>query len=248
MLGRGHGSTAPRQGHRVTLIESAPRLGGLASAQSVGDGHMGSLLPRDPPLRFPPTRPPRGDRARRSAAVGNDTDRVLHRWPFSTRCRPTWSFLRFPPLSLVDKMRLGWTILHASSIKDGLAAGEPDRGGVARAAFGGRTYERIWRPLLRAKLGEHYDRASAASSGPSSRACTRPGARAEAGDVRVRRRRIRHDPPAPARRARITRGRSPLRAARYGPFVAESGMVEVHLAGGDTLAFDDAVLTVPCAR
>jgi protoporphyrinogen oxidase len=71
-------------------------------------------------------------------------------------------FLRFPPLGLIDKLRLGLTILHASRIVDPLPLEDVSVERWLTAHSGRKTFERIWRPLLRAKLGERYHDASAA--------------------------------------------------------------------------------------
>jgi protoporphyrinogen oxidase len=73
-----------------------------------------------------------------------------------------WDFLRFPPLGLIDKLRLGWTIWHASRQRDWH---ELERIPVAdwlTRHSGRRTFERIWLPLLKAKLGDAWQRTSAA--------------------------------------------------------------------------------------
>ena len=71
-------------------------------------------------------------------------------------------FLRFPPLNLLDKLRLGMTILHASKIADGRPLEAVSVEAWLTRWSGPRTFEKIWRPLLRAKLGERYRVASAA--------------------------------------------------------------------------------------
>src|SRR5581483_10236866 len=65
------------------------------------------------------------------------------------------------PLSLIDKLRLGATILYASRVSDG----EPLEGVTAaewlRRLSGKRTYEKIWEPLLKAKLGSAHGEVAA---------------------------------------------------------------------------------------
>ncbi|HEX5273115.1 MAG TPA: FAD-dependent oxidoreductase, partial [Gemmataceae bacterium] len=74
----------------------------------------------------------------------------------------TPEFLRFPPLGLWDKLRLGATIWYASCVKDWRRLeGIPVADWLTRLS-GRRTFEAIWRPLLRSKLGEDYHLASAA--------------------------------------------------------------------------------------
>ena len=71
-------------------------------------------------------------------------------------------FLTFPPIGLLDKARLAATILHASRVTDWKALEEiPVTEWLGRWS-GARVLERIWLPLLKAKLGENYRIASAA--------------------------------------------------------------------------------------
>lgn len=70
-------------------------------------------------------------------------------------------FLRFPLLSPIAKARLAWTMLYGSRIEDwrrleGLTAED-----WLVKVSGRATYEKLWKPLLLAKLGENYRRVSA---------------------------------------------------------------------------------------
>jgi protoporphyrinogen oxidase len=71
-------------------------------------------------------------------------------------------FLRFPPLRLIDKLRLAATILHASRVKDPLPLEAILVSDWLRRWSGERTFQTIWLPLLKAKLGERYRETSAA--------------------------------------------------------------------------------------
>ena len=74
----------------------------------------------------------------------------------------TIEFLKFPPLGLVGKLRLGGTIFYASRIKDWKKLEKIPVAAWLKKLSGQATFEKIWLPLLRAKLGESYKRASAA--------------------------------------------------------------------------------------
>jgi protoporphyrinogen oxidase len=74
----------------------------------------------------------------------------------------TMEFLKFPPLNLFDKFRLGLTILVASWIKTPVRLENITVTQWLRKWSGNRTFEKIWLPLLKAKLGEGYKRTSAA--------------------------------------------------------------------------------------
>jgi protoporphyrinogen oxidase len=74
----------------------------------------------------------------------------------------TLEFLRFPPLRLIDKLRLGGTIFYASKIKNWRRLERILATDWLERLSGRRTYDKIWLPLLRAKLGDNYRIASAA--------------------------------------------------------------------------------------
>jgi protoporphyrinogen oxidase len=74
----------------------------------------------------------------------------------------TAEFLRLPGLSLVDKARLGGTILYASRVRDWRRLEQVTVEAWLTRLSGRRVFDRFWRPLLQAKLGEAYRDASAA--------------------------------------------------------------------------------------
>jgi protoporphyrinogen oxidase len=148
-------------GRAVTLFDAADRLGGLASAWSLdgvvwdrhyhvtllSDGHLRALwaeLGLAGELRWATTR------------TGFYSGGRLHSMSNSLE------FLRFPPLRLWDKLRLAATLLHASRIADPRPLEAVTVSDWLRRWSGERTFEAIWLPLLKAKLGEHYQRTSAA--------------------------------------------------------------------------------------
>ena len=148
-------------GHRVTIFESAPDLGGLAGSMHLGDVtwdrfyHV--ILLSDSSLLALLADLGLADRLSwGTTRTGFYSDgRLLS---LST----SLDFLRFPPLSLFDKGRLAATILRASRIRDGRALERiPVEAWLTRWS-GRRTFERIWLPLLQSKLGDNYRIASAA--------------------------------------------------------------------------------------
>jgi len=74
----------------------------------------------------------------------------------------TVEFLKFPPLSLFQKLRLGATIFAASRIKDWKKLETIRVEDWLIRLSGRKTFDKIWRPLLKAKLGEAYKDTSAA--------------------------------------------------------------------------------------
>jgi protoporphyrinogen oxidase len=148
-------------GHAVTVLEASPSLGGLASAWWIGevtwDRHYHVILPTDRHLLALLDELGLGDQVRWvTSRTGFFTgDRLL---PLDSAL----DYLRFPLLGPLAKLRLAATIALASRIRD-------DRRleGVAIEDWlvrwsGREAFERIWRPLLRAKLGDNHRHASAA--------------------------------------------------------------------------------------
>jgi len=150
-----------QQGKRVTLFESAPYLGGLASAWKLGDvvwdRHYHVTLLSDTYLRS----------LLKELGLESGIEWVHTRTGFYTDSRHysmsnALEFLRFPPLTLIDKVRLGLTILYASRLKDWKSLEYVSVSDWLRRWSGDHTFDAIWLPLLRAKLGENYTKASAA--------------------------------------------------------------------------------------
>jgi protoporphyrinogen oxidase len=148
-------------GKRVTLFESAPALGGLAGAWSLGsvvwDRHYHVTLLSDVYVR----------ELLEELGLAEEFQWVETRTGFYTdgqllSMSNTLEFLRFPPLRLLDKLRLGATIFYASRIKRWKRLERVPVADWLRRWSGKRTFEKIWLPLLRAKLGESYKEVSAA--------------------------------------------------------------------------------------
>ncbi len=71
-------------------------------------------------------------------------------------------FFKFPPINLVDKFRLGLTIFAASKIKNWQRLENIPVADWLKKWSGKRVFEKIWLPLLKAKLGDNYKNTSAA--------------------------------------------------------------------------------------
>src|SRR5262245_10765166 len=150
-----------QQGKQVTLFEAAEQLGGLASAWELGgvvwDRHYHVILLSDTHLRG----------LLDELGLADDLVWQETRTGFYTHGKlysmsNTLEFLRFPPLGLIDKLRLGFTIFYASKIRNWKRLEKVSVESWLRRWSGWRTFEKIWLPLLRAKLGENYRKASAA--------------------------------------------------------------------------------------
>jgi protoporphyrinogen oxidase len=72
-----------------------------------------------------------------------------------------FEFLKFPPIGLIGKFRLGLTIIAASMIKDWKRMERiPVEKWLCRWS-GRNVFDKIWLPLLKAKLGNQYKETSA---------------------------------------------------------------------------------------
>jgi protoporphyrinogen oxidase len=236
-----------QKGRQVTLIEKAGHLGGLASAWRLGDvvwdrhyhvtllsdRHLRSLLAElglDQEVRWVRTR------------TGFYTDGSLYSMSNSLE------FLRFLPLGLISKLRLAATILYASRLKNWKKLEKIPVATWLRRWSGKSTFEKIWLPLLRAKLGDNYGKTSAAfiwATIARMYAARRTGLKQEmfgyvpGGYARV----------LDAFRERLIAENVQL---RLGAEVTEvtpgtSGGVTVELAGGMRIAAAQIVVTVPAA-
>ena len=161
MLGMTTALRLAQSGHKVTLIEAADGFGGLADAWQLGtvtwDRHYHVTLLSDSWFRGI------------LAELGLDQDMqwVETRTGFYTDGRlhsmsSSLEFLKFPPLSLWSKFRLGLTIFAGSRIRNWRALEGMLVADWLRKWSGNRTFEKIWLPLLRSKLGDNYQKTSAA--------------------------------------------------------------------------------------
>lgn len=149
------------RGHRVVLFEGAASTGGLAAPQEIGgftwDRFYHVVLPADTTLLALLEKIGVADLVRwGQTRTGFYTDGKHY------SLSSNWEFLTFPPLRLIDKFRLGITILWASRINDATRLEETPVDVWLRRWSGRRAFERMWLPLLRAKLGDNHARASAA--------------------------------------------------------------------------------------
>jgi len=161
MLGLALAHRLAKCGQQVTVMEAAPEIGGLAGAWQLGDvvwdRHYHVTLLSDRRLRSLLGELGLEDQMRWvETKTGFYTDGRLH------SMSNTLEFLRFPPLALLDKLRLGMTIFAASRIKNWRPLEQVLVADWLRKWSGERTFRKIWLPLLQAKLGPCYRRTSAA--------------------------------------------------------------------------------------
>ena len=150
-----------KSGHNVTIFESAEEIGGLASAWEIGDvvwdKHYHVTLASDKFTR----------KLVEELGLGDDYRWVETKTGFYTdgelfSMSDTKEFLNFPPLGLISKLRLGATIFFASRVKDWKRLETILVEDWLTKLSGKKTFNKIWKPLLKAKLGEAYKKTSAA--------------------------------------------------------------------------------------
>ena len=144
-----------KKGHEAHVFERAPFLGGQASTFEVGGGrlergyhhlfmsdtHMIDLV--------------------RELGLGHRLAWIQSRVGFFYAGR-IWKFaspidlLKFTPLGLFDRLRLGLVTLYLQKTKNGLKFESVTAAEWLRKRVGSRAYEIVWEPMLRGKFGEHY--------------------------------------------------------------------------------------------
>jgi protoporphyrinogen oxidase len=148
-------------GNQVTVFESAAEIGGLASAWQIGDvvwdKHYHVTLLSDTYTR----------KIVAELGLENEFKWVETKTGFYTdgelvSMSNAVEFLKFPPLDLIGKLRLGATIFYASRVKDWKNLEKIPVEQWLTKLSGRRTFEKMWKPLLKAKLGEAYRETSAA--------------------------------------------------------------------------------------
>ncbi len=147
-------------GKQVTLVEAAPQLGGLVSTWELGDiqweRYYHVILLSDSRLR----------NLLEELGLTDELRWVETKTGFFTNGKlysmsNTAEFLGFPPLTLIEKLRLGGTIFYASKIRNWKRLEKIPVADWLRRWSGKGTFKKIWEPLLRAKLGESYNRTAA---------------------------------------------------------------------------------------
>lgn len=147
-------------GADVTLYESAPEIGGLASVWEIGDivwdKHYHVILASDRHTR----------KLIEEIGLGDEFKWVETKTGFYTdgellSMSNTKEFLTFPAIGLIDRLRLGATIFYASKVKDWRRLEKLSVEKWLTRWSGRNTFEKIWKPLLKAKLGDAYKETAA---------------------------------------------------------------------------------------
>jgi len=161
MLGMALARQLAAAGHTVTVLEAAPEAGGLAATWEIAgvrwDKHYHVILPADSRLLQLIE-----DVGLGSEIVWAETRTGVYAGGRLHSVSNTKEFLRFPELSMWDKLRLGGTLFYASRIRNWQRLESIPVETWLRRWSGNRTFDTFWRPLLRSKLGDNYQSASAA--------------------------------------------------------------------------------------
>jgi protoporphyrinogen oxidase len=150
-----------RDGYEVSIMEGSSEIGGLASPSRFGDYiwdkfyHV--ILPDDTfTLNMIRELGLEDELKWNETKTGFFINESYH------SMSDIIEFLRFPELNLIDKFRLGLTILAGSYIRNYERLETIPVTAWLRRWSGNRTFNKIWLPLLKAKLGDDYKYTSAA--------------------------------------------------------------------------------------
>ena len=148
-----------KKGHQAHVYEQAPFLGGQASTFEVGgarlergyhhlfmsDTYMVDLI--------------------HELGLGHKLAWIESKVGFFHGGK-IWKFtspvdlLKFTPLSLFDRLRLGLVTYYLQKTRDGLKFESVTAAEWLEKKVGKRAYEVVWEPMLRGKFGEHYNEVS----------------------------------------------------------------------------------------
>ena len=148
------------QGHSVSVFEADKQIGGLATYHDFGDFFWDRfyhvILPTDSHLlSFLDDIGLRDHVGWHATQTGFFVNEKFH--PLNS----SLDFLRFPPLNLWSKLRLALTILYCSRLNDWERLEKIPVDSWLTRLSGRKTFDKLWKPLLLAKLGAQYQRVSA---------------------------------------------------------------------------------------
>ena len=159
MIGAGVGGLAAayelaKQGHTVHLVEASPVLGGQVRTFEIGGGRIESfyhhLFRSDTVIAELIEELGLGeDLEWRASKVGMLVEGRIFRFTGAL------DLLRFTPVSLLTRLRLGLSALWLRRVADWQRYEGQRAAEWIRRRAGREGYERVWGPLLRAKFGRH---------------------------------------------------------------------------------------------
>jgi protoporphyrinogen oxidase len=157
MMGISLGYLLTQYGASVDIFEASPSIGGLAGPLNLEDGitvdrFYHTILSSDRHLRELCTELGISDQLRfRETKMGFYDQGHIY------SMNNIIEFLRFPLLNWIDRFRLGLTVFYAQFVRDWhrLEGISVERWLVQLS--GQRTFENIWRPMLKAKFDGGFD-------------------------------------------------------------------------------------------
>lgn len=157
ILGISLGYFLAKQGVQVEIFEASPFLGGLANSATLEDGTVvdrfyHTILSCDSHVR--------GLCTELGVADGLYFKETTTGFYYRDEIYPMNNivqFLQFPPLSWVDRFRLGLTVVYAQFVRDWYRLESIGVQEWLVRLSGQRTFENIWRPMLRAKFDGGFD-------------------------------------------------------------------------------------------
>ena len=160
-MGLAAGYHALKHGHQVTVLEAAPEPGGMAAHFDLGglsiERYYHFVCKADRPTFELLDELGLGDRMRWVAtSMGYYFDGRLESWGDPV------SLLRFPKLSLVEKLRYGAMMFFAVRRRDAGGLEHVSAKDWITRWCGASVYERLWAPLFRLKFYQYADNISAA--------------------------------------------------------------------------------------
>jgi protoporphyrinogen oxidase len=150
-----------RQGVSVDIFEASAVLGGLAGPLVLDDGtpvdrFYHAILPSDDHLWQLCHELGIEDQFRfRQTKNAFYVDGAIHSMNSAAE------FLRFKPLSLIERCRLATTIVRAQLVRDWRRLETTTIESWLRRWSGGGTFNKLWRPMLTAKFDGQYERVPA---------------------------------------------------------------------------------------
>lgn len=148
------------QGKKVTIYETADKAGGLTMAWQMNDiiwdKYYHVILMSDQNTR----------RVLDEIGLSKEINWVETKTGFYSDGKlysmsNLFEFFKFPPINLIDKFRLGLTIFVASLITNWRSMESVLVEDWLTRWSGKRVFQKIWLPLLKAKLGDNYKNTSA---------------------------------------------------------------------------------------
>lgn len=161
LMGMSLAKRLAQQGQEITILESGPQLGGLVSSWKMNDFEWDKFYHVILLSDFQ-TRKMLGEIGLEDQINWVETKTGFYTDKKLISLSNSFEFLKFPALGIWDKFRLALTIVYASRIKNGKRLEYIPVTEWLKKWSGSNTYNKIWLPLLRAKLGDAYQRTSAA--------------------------------------------------------------------------------------